>query len=168
MIKWGSAKQIKKSLVQVDERMDAIIARRAVGVTKSGGVAKSYTLLDVRGILRELEDLVKSLAIPDLDDIVKIRNYKDIMGYIGYVSGKEEDRRKLFVTGVFPSYRKKDGKLWAHIINTKSIGSGIESKFTVLERVYNKDPIQENDIVYCRAFEKNGIYYRLTDYQKII
>lgn len=165
--KWGEAKQIKKSLIS-DERMDAIVAKFAVGVTKSGGVAKSYTLLDVRAILRELEDLIKSMGISDLDDIVKIRNYKDIMGYIGYVSGREEDRRKLFVTGIKPIYRKRDGKQWAYSIFTKSIGSGVEARFTTLNRVYNKDPVHENDIIYCRAFERDGQYFKLTDYQKII
>ena len=165
--KWGEAKQIKKSLIS-DERMDAIVAKFAVGVTKSGGVAKSYTLLDVRAILRELEDLIKSMGIADLDDIVKIRNYKDIMGYIGYVSGREEDRRKLFVTGIKPIYRKRDGKQWAYSIFTKSIGSGVEARFTTLNHVYNKDPVHENDIIYCRAFERDGPYYKLTDYQKII
>ena len=167
MFKWGDAKQIKKTLI-TDERMDAIIARYSVGVTKSGGVAKSYTLLDVPPILRELEDLVKSVGMSDLEDIVKIRNYKDIMGYIGYTSGKEEDRRKLFITGIKPIYRKKDGKQWAYSIFTKSIGSGVEARFTTLNYVYNRDPVQENDIIYCRAFERDGPYYKLTDYSRII
>lgn len=166
LFKWGEAKQIRKSAI-TDERMDAIVSKYSVGVTKSGGVAKSYTLLDVATILRELENLVKSLNMSDLDDIVKIKNYKDIMGYIGYTSGREEDRRKLFVTGIKPIYSKA-GKQWAYSVFTKSIGSGVEARFTVRNGVYNKDPVHENDIIYCRGFTKDGPYFNLTDYSKVI
>ena len=46
----------------------------AVGVTRSGGEAKSYTLLDVMSILRGAEEAVKSLHMEDLNDITKVRN----------------------------------------------------------------------------------------------
>lgn len=164
--KWGEAKQIKKSSI-TDERMDNIISKFSVGVTKSGGVAKSYTLLDIDSTLQAIEDLIKSLNMSDLDYIVKIKNYKDIMGYIGYTTGKEEDRRKLFVTGTSPIFTKA-GKQWAYSVYTKSIGSGVESRFTVKNYIYNKNPINENDIIYCREFVKDGPFYNLTGYEKII
>lgn len=165
--KKGDAKQVKKSVVD-GTPLEPIVQKYAVGVTKSGGIAKSYTLLDVMSILEEAEKVIKDLHLDDLSDILKVRNFYDVMGYIGYVSGKDEDRRKLYVTDVKPLYRKKDGKQFGFSVFTKSIGSGKESRFTVYNRVFERDPINEGDIIYCKGYERDGQYYTLTAYSKVI
>ena len=101
IFKRGQAKQIKKTEVD-GTPLEEIVKRYAVGVTKSGGEAKSYTLLDVMSILRGAEDAVKAVGMDDLSDIIKVRNFYDVMGYIGYVSGNEADRRKLYITDMKP------------------------------------------------------------------
>ena len=164
--KKGEAKKIRKSEVD-GTPLEDIIKKHALGMTKTGGVAKSYTLLDVSSILAEVEQVVKDIHMDDLSDIIKVRNFYDVMGYIGYVSGKDEDRRKLYVTEVKPLHRKSDNKRFGYSIFTKSIGSGKESRFTVFSKVYDKDPIQEGDIIYCRGFERDGQYYKLTAYSKV-
>lgn len=164
--KKGQAKQIKKSLVD-GTPLEPVVQKYAIGVTKSGGIAKSYTLLDVGSILREAESIIRSYGFEDLSDLLKVRNFYDVMGYIGYVSGKEEDRRKLYVTDVKPLRRNRDRKLFGYSVFTKSIGSGKESRFTVFRKVYDKDPIKNGDIIYCRSFERDGEYYTLTAYSKI-
>ena len=162
----GEAKQIKKSIVD-GTPLEDIVKKYAVGVTKSGGVAKSYTLLDVMSILRESEKAIKDMRMADLSDIIKVRNFYDVMGYIGYVSGNESDRRKLYVTEIKPLHRKRDGKHCGYSIFTKSIGSGKESRFTVFNNVYDKDPIIEGDIIFCKAYDRNGEYFTLTAYDKV-
>lgn len=107
--KCGDAKQIKKMLVD-GTVIEPIIQQYAVSVTKSGGIAKNYTLLNVMAILYEIEDLVKNTDLDDLDDITKVKNFYDVMGYVGYVSGKEEDRRKFYVTDVKPLHGNSDKK----------------------------------------------------------
>ena len=164
--KKGQAKQISKKAID-GTQFEPIVKKYAVGVTKSGGEAKSYTLLDVRSILVEMEQLVKSAGLPDLDDKAKIQNFIDAMGYAGYCTGREEDRRKLYITDVKPSKRKKDGKVWAYIIETVSLGSGKAGRFTVVKKIYERDQIRVSDLIYCRSFERDGQYFRLTDYQKI-
>lgn len=164
--KCGEAKKLKKSLID-GTPLEPIVKKYAVGVTKSGGVAKAYTLLDVDSIMREAESAVKKSGLNDFSDIVKIRNFYDAMGYIGYVSGKEEDRRKLYVTDVKPLYRKKDGSQFGYSVFTKSIGSGKESRFTVFNRLFDRNPIKEGDIVYCKGYERDGPYFKLTAYSKI-
>lgn len=164
--KRGQAKQIKKSIVD-GTPLEPIVQKYAVGVTKSGGIAKSYTLLDVHSILRESEDAVKTVGMSDLSDIDKVRNFYDVMGYIGYVSGNPEDRPKLYILDVFPVVRKKDGKQFGYSVLTKSIGSGKESRFTVFNSVYNAEPIKKGDIIRCKGFDRDGAYYRLTKYEKI-
>lgn len=162
----GQAKKIKKEKVD-GTPLEPIIQKYAVGVTKSGGVAKSYTLLDVVSILQETEDAIKALHMDDLSDILKVRNFKDVMGYIGYVSGKEEDRRKLYILDIFPVSRKRDGKQFGYSIITKSIGSGKESRFTVFNPVYKTDPIHKDDIIYCKSYQKDGQYYTMTGYERV-
>lgn len=97
MFKKGQAKQIRKDRVD-GTPLEKIVQKYAVGVTKSGGVAKSYTLLDVMSIMHEAEDAVKDLHMNDLSIVAKVRNFADVMGYVGYVSGREEDGKKLYVS----------------------------------------------------------------------
>ena len=163
----GEAKQIKRSMVD-GTPFESVVNKYSVGVTKSGGVAKSYTLLDVMSILEGIEDVIKDANLSDLRDIDKVRNFEEIMGYIGYVSGKEEDRPKLFVLDIHPVCRKKDNKQFGYSVITKSIGSGVESRFTVFNSTYQKCPIQKGDILYCRKYEREGKYFKLSMYEKII
>ncbi len=165
--KKGEAKQIKKELVD-ETPLGPIIQKYSVGVTKSGGVAKSYTLLDVKSILHESEEAVLKAGLPDLGDILKVKNFYDAMGYAGYVSGKQEDRTKLYILDVFPVCRKKDGKQFGYTILTKSIGSGKEARFTAFNRVYDKDPIRKGEVIVCKGFERDGIYFTLTNYEHLI
>lgn len=80
MFKKGQAKQIKKERVD-GTPLESIVKKYAVGVTKSGGIAKSYTLLDVMSIMHEAEDAVKELHMDDLSIVVKVRNFAEVMGY---------------------------------------------------------------------------------------
>lgn len=164
--KKGEAKQISKAKVE-GTVFEPIISKYATGTTKTGGIAKNYTLIDTRSILREIEDAVKALHLDDLGDVVKVRNFTDAMGYVGYISGKEEDRRKLYITNIYPVCRKRDGKQFGYSITTKSIGSGVEGRFTVFNRVYDKDPIKKDDIIFCKSFERDGQYFTLTGYTKL-
>lgn len=164
--KKGCAKKISKDKVD-GTPLEPIVTKYSVGVTKAGGVAKSYTLLDVKSILNEVEDAIKAIHMDDLNDLIKVRNFVDVMGYVGYVSGKEEDRRKLYVLDVYTLVRKSDGKQFGYSVVTKSIGSGVESRFTVVNSVYNQDPIKKGDIIYCKSYERQGQYYRLTGYSKV-
>lgn len=167
LFKKGEAKQIKKT--QVDGTpIGPIVEKYAVGTTKSGGVAKSYTLLDVMSILKEIEQLIRASNMPDLPDIIKVKNFEDAMGYVGYTSGKEEDRRKLFITGIYPLMRKKDGVQFGYSVLTKSIGSGVSARFTVFNRVFDRQPITKNDIIYCKEYTRDRGYFTLTAYEKIV
>ena len=162
----GQAKQISKQKVD-GTIFEPIITKYAVGVTKSGGIAKKYTLLDIDSIMREVETTIKASNMPDLSDTLKVKNFEEVMGYAGYVSGNEEDRRKLYITDIYPLCRKRDGKQFGYSILTKSIGSGKDGRFTVFNKIFNNEPISKGDIIYCRSFERDGKYFTLTNYTKI-
>lgn len=162
----GQSKQVCKAKVD-GTPLGAIIQKYSIGVTKSGAAAKNYAIVDMQSILEEAEDSIKAVGMPDLSDIVKVRNFADVMGYVGYVSGKEEDRRKLYILDIYELARKSDNKQFGYSIITKSIGSGKESRLTVFNRVYDKAPIKKGDIIYCISYTVDGQYFTLTDYSII-
>lgn len=162
----GEVKKISRDKVD-GTILEPVMQRYAIGMTKSGGVSKCYTLLDVPSALRESEKAVRALHLPDMSDTQKAADFAEIMGYPGYVTGKEEDRRKLYVLDIVPVKRKSDGKRFGYSVFTKSVGSGKESRFTVLDRVFAKEPIAKGDIVFCRDYTKDGKYYRLNEYTKL-
>lgn len=167
MFKKGEAKQIKKDRID-GTQFEEIVKRYANGKTKKGEEAKSYTLLDVMAIIRECEAKLKTLGVNDLSIPLKAKNFKDIMGYAGYVSGKETDRNKLLITGVYPVRRKKDNEVFGYSVLTQSIGSGKESRMTVFKRKFDKAPIREDDIIVCKRWERDGKYFQLLDYEHLL
>jgi len=167
MFKKGEAKKLRKDAID-GTPFEGVIKKYSVGTTKSGGAAKSYTLLDVPAIMRECEQLILRADMSDLDDITKVRNFYDAMGYFGYTSGKTEDRKKLYVLDKYPLKRKKDGKQFGYSFITKSIGSGKESRFTVFNNVFNRCPVDKGDVILVRGWERDGPYFRMTDYDKEI
>lgn len=167
MFKQGAAKKIQKERVD-GTPLEPIVKKYAVGVTKSGGEAKSYTLLDVDSIVNEVEDAIKAVGLEDVSLLLKVRNFVDVMGYVGYTSGKQEDRSTLYVMNVIPLKRKKDGKQFGYSLITRSLGSGKESRFTVFNRVFDKEPVQKDDIIQCLSYERDGQYFRMTAYQKLM
>lgn len=164
--KKGQAKKIAKDKVD-GTPLEQIVSKYSVGVTRSGIASKSYTILDIMSIMQEAEDAIMDIHMDDLNDLLKVRNFVDVMGYVGYVSGREEDRRKLYVLDVYELVRKRDNKQFGYSIVTKSIGSGIESRFTVFNKVYDTDPIRKGDIIYCQSYDVDGQYFRLTKYNKV-
>lgn len=166
LFKHGQAKKLSKEVIDGTE-LEPIVTKYAVGTLKSGGVAKSYTLLDVNSIMQETERAVKRAKMPDLNDITKVRNFVDVMGYVGYVSGREEDRPRLYVLDIYPLKRKRDKAQFGYSVITKSIGSGIESRFTVFNRVFSKEPIKKDDIILCKGYDRDGQYFTMTEYDKI-
>lgn len=115
------------------------------------------------GMLREMESYILSKKIEDLDYANKIQNQIEILGYVDLYSGKEEDRRKLFIEDIRPLKDKKNGDIWCYRIDTRSIGSGKTSSLTIPVESYKEYPIKKNDIISVPpgALKKNrkGYWY---------
>lgn len=161
----GNAKKIKRSMID-GTVFEPIVARYATGVTKAGGNSKSYTLLDVMAICRGCENVIKASKLEDLSIVMKAKNFSDAMGYAGYVSGREEDRRKLYVKMVRPA-TSRQGKQFGYNIFTRSLGSGVESRFTVYTKEYDKDPIKKDDVILCKSFTRDRGYFTLRQYEHL-
>lgn len=163
--KKGEVKMISKTSLS-HSPIKGIVEEYSNGKRKDGTESKSYAIRDIDSIMRESETAIKVIHMPDLENKLKIENFKDAMGYYGYSTGKEEDRRKLYVVEVYPLKRKKDGKQFGYSVITQSIGSGKESRFTVFNKLFYQDPIKKGDIIYCRKYVSERGYFTLLDYYK--
>lgn len=165
--KRGTAKQIKKDKIS-GSYIEDIVRAHSTDRRKDGTAAASYTLTDAQEIIRDCEKKVLSLGLQDFGIITKVKSFNEAMGYSGYISGKEDDRSTLFVKDVFPVKRRSDGKQFGYNVLTQSIGSGIESRFTVFNRVYNEDPIQKDDVIKCLRYRRDkGGYFTMEKYRHI-
>lgn len=166
LFKKGEAKQLKKERAAA-LGIEDIVAKYSNGTTKSGKASKSYTLLYPMTILRECEQRILSLGMEDLGVLLKSRNFKDIMGYAGYISGKEEDRNKLYIKEVYPVRRKRDNAVFGYSLVTQSIGSGKESRMTVFKKAYDADPVKPDDILVCKSWARDGKYFQMLRYEHL-
>lgn len=164
--KRGEAKKVAKTIID-GTPIESIVQKYSVGVTKSGGVAKYYTLLDVDSILDEIEDKVLELKLQDVSILSKMRHYSEFICDSGFATGDARDRRKLFVTDVKPLYRKLDKKQFGMSVYTHSVGSGKDARFTVKQRQYDAKPISKGDIIHCSSFERNGKFFTMTSWETI-
>lgn len=166
--KQGTAKSIKRDSVDNNPTLQKILLRYTTHTRKDGSEAASYTFISPEAVMQCLYDCeseIRNAHMDDLDMRVKIQNSLDILGYCDVRTGKEEDRRKLLVTELFPL--KTNGALWAYRLSTKSLGSGKTARVTVKVDLYNRRPINQGDIIYATELYKNNAgYWYISDYSK--
>ena len=163
LFKKGEASRISRDKVD-GTPLEPLICQYATGTTKAGTPAKNYTITDIYSLMRAAESVIRDLHLDDLSTVIKARNYADIMGRAGYVSGLDSDRPKLYISAVYPLKRKSDGKKFGVSVVTQSIGSGKEARFTVLNKLYNVKPIKAGDIIICYDYSRNNGYFRMEAY----
>lgn len=166
LFKKGEAKKIRRETVE-NSPFCELIQRYSSDRNNDGSPSAFYTLIDIQSVLRGIDMAVKKVDMPDLTLIEKVKNFEEVTGYLGFITNKEEDRRKLFITDIKTLYRKKDHKQFGYSFFTKSIGSGKESRFTVFNNMYNLIPVHKGDIINCVKWERDGPYFQLKEYTKI-
>lgn len=164
-LKQGDAKELDRGAID-GTPLEGAVRKFSTWTTKAGTEAKRYKLTDARSLLKEIESAIYGLKLPDLSIVQKIHYYNEITG-LPYISGLESDRKKLFVREVMPVKRKSDGKQFGYGVCTQSIGSGVEARFTVFNRVFDKDPIQKGDVILLKDFTREGKYFTLTSYSHL-
>lgn len=167
LFKRGNAKQLARKTVD-GTWMEPFIKKHSTWLNVKGQELQIYKLTDIPGLLSDIEAYIKSLDMADLSISVKAANSIDILGYMGYVSGLESDRRKLFINNIFPLHRKSDNKHFGYSVLAQSLGSGKESRYTVFNRVYNKHPVKKGDIILLKSYTRDGKYFTITDYEQIL
>lgn len=166
LFKQGAAKQISKE--KINDTLTEIIHPYVDGNKKDGQPSKSYSIVDMDGALKAIEHHIWASNIPDYDLKEKMSLQLDILGYVDIVTNREEDRRKLILTDVYPLQNKEKQETWGYAAHTKSIGSGKVGRLTIKTNIFKAKPLLKGDIIYAKSVDKNKSgYWYLLDYEKI-
>ena len=164
----GTMKKISKEKVPAD--LQSVISQYATDVSKNGSPAKNFTFTDLPGLLRHLEQMIKSMNIEDFDLKSKMQTQKENLGYIDLTTGKKDDQRKLIIMDIYPLRSKKTNEVWAYALEVRSIGTGKTNRWTIYSELFNKKPLRQYDIIYVPMTgwgERRGYLY-LYDYEYVI
>ena len=167
LFKMGDRKSIKKSAVAGSDFLTGALKKYASSTNAKGEELSTFKIIDCDTILDKCEDHIKTLNLGDFDDKSMILTQREYIGALAMPTGKEADRKRVFVNAVFPLNRKSDGILFGYNVAYTSIGSGVTNTMTVFLERFNKTPISPGDIVLCKDWvkDKKG-YFRMLDYEK--
>ncbi|MBQ5870880.1 MAG: hypothetical protein IIW69_00475, partial [Bacteroidaceae bacterium] len=158
--KEGDAKTVRKDKV-AGTWYDLLLQEYATDRNAKGMELKSYTITDMKGLLLACEKYIRESNLPDFDYRMKMSNQLELLGYIDLTTGKEEDRRKLVLTDVFPMKSKTNSEVWGYAIKTKSIGSGKVGRMTIKTALFNRRPVKQGDII---EVPQNGLWKNQAGY----
>ena len=166
----GQAKSIKKD--KLNPQLTEIVAKYATDKGVKGNELKSFTITDMDGLLREIESVVRNLHLPELPYRVRAENQKEILGYVDLTTGREEDRRKLFILDIYGLRNKwnPDAKEpWLYKVTTKSIGSGKTATLSVRPGLIKRKNIVKGDIITAPKLQKDPKWgWNLLDYEILV
>ena len=110
-----------------------------------------YKIQNMKGIFKEIDELLQSANIEDFSLKDKIIDQQEYIGYVSIKTCKPEDRPKLFVLSMKSLKAKKGkqaGKVWARSFTTHSIGRGKSGEWMILENDYQRNGgFNVNDII---------------------
>jgi len=164
-LKYGESKKVAKDKIE-DANILAIFQKYTNDKNKDGSSAKSFTVLDMQGLLVALEKHIKSLNIKDFDIETKMSQQLNILGYVNIKTDKEEDKKLLLVKDIVPMKSKIGGDIWGWACFTKSIGSGKNGRLTIKNSLYKHMPVYKGNIIYAKEINKNKAgFWDLIDYE---
>lgn len=149
LLRQGTSKKINKDKIEAPPLID-MIQKFATGNKKDGSPAASWTFKEDGSclqFLRLLQEYILSQDIPELSFKTQIANQKDILGYVNLTTGKEEDRRKLYILSLYELPDRFNGGIWKIKIKTRSIGSGKEASLDLSPAITQRNPIQEGSVI---------------------
>lgn len=145
-----------------------IVKKYSTNIGVNGNVLKKYTIKDMRSILNECEDFIKSKHLPEINTKNIMEFQKEYLGYIDLTTNNEADRRKLLIMEVIPLKNKQTDTVWAYAIFTRSVGSGKSARLTLYKEIFDKKPINPMNIIYAEDLYKNKSgYWYLQKYEVI-
>lgn len=166
--KFGESKTIKKDKIN-SESMLELLQKYGSDKNAKNEELKSFKILDMDGLLKECEIKIKEMNMEDLSFKLKIEAQQEFLGYISLVSGKAEDRPKLYVKEVYQARRKKDNKTFGINILCQSIGSGKQTRYTIFNKTLSKNgQVKVGDIIHCTQWSSSNGYFTIDDYFHVI
>jgi DNA polymerase III alpha subunit len=162
----GNSKIIRKNSMPAEPVIASIISRN------SKETPAQFSINSIKDVMYEAEDYIISNKMPEISIREMIQTQQEYLGYIDFVTGTQEDRRKLLIVDI-EILKSKSGKIWARKLKTHSIGTGKNSEILIFENLFSENPIFKYDIILVNenSLEKkvNGkfINWYLKGYRKV-
>ena len=168
LFKGGEAKRFNVEELE-DGYIKNAVEKFSATVNKQGKPLKQCNILDCNAIIKECEEKIRAMKVDEFTYSQKASFQQEYLGYISIVSGKESDRAKLYVKNIYPVKRKKDGKQFGWSVVCQSIGSGIQNRFTIFNKNFERcGEIKEGDVILCLSFTRNGEYFNIDNYEIMV
>ena len=165
LLNFGKTKRIDLNSKDIRKEWKEVIVEFSTNANKCGDASKYHTILNMDELLHAVERKVLSLGLSDYNIFSKLDTQRELLGFVPVATGKESDRRMLYVKEVMPLRRKSDGKQFGCAIVATSIGSGKQTRYSILNRIYRKKPIVAGDVIELIDYKCNNGYFMLTDYK---
>jgi len=167
-LKFGAAKKIAKEKLDTGQFLYPIVERHSKGVNNKGVELKGFQITDMEAILNEAEESIMASECEDFSFQERIKAQQHYLGFISMNTGKEEDRRYVYVKTVRPAFAKKTGRQFGTHVITRSIGSGKESLLTIMSKDW-KDEVVAGDILYLDHWTRTDRgYFNLDKYRVVL
>lgn len=147
--KMGERASIKKDSDLFDKYKD--LGRLATvnfkGVNDKGQELKTYTVKNLREVMKSLETEIRNRQYPDWTYKQIIDAQTEYLGYVDLITNRQEDRTKLYIHDLYPLVSKSSGEPWAYAAFTRSVGTGKEGRLTIRKFIYDKNPIFKGNVI---------------------
>lgn len=164
MLKQGNAKQVSKD--KADFVLEHMLCKYARGTNKDGRESKSWTIINMGGLLSDLFDYCQKLEPPTYKE--KMAWQQEILGYIELTTCKPEDTKRILILEVKPLIGQYSDDPWCYKVETRSIGTGRTASLNIDAKTWNAfGELTPMDIIDVgRVFKNKKGYWYIGDYKK--
>lgn len=159
ILKQGTAKQVNKE--KATGLLKELLPKYSKGTNKDGSESKSWTILDIDGLINEIYDYCIANVLPPTYK-EKMAWQKEVLGYIELTTNKPEDTKKIIILDVKPLIGQYSPDPWCYKIETRSIGTGRTASLSVDAKTWKAyGELKVLDIINVGRISKNkkGYWY---------
>lgn len=159
----------KKSIQKEKASVIPFISEYATDIGANRNELKSWRILDCPALLKRCEQEVLSRNMEDRSISEKADIQMEYLNYISIMTGRNEDRSKIYIMAVRPLLSKKTGNPWAYSVQGHSIGSGKESWYTIMSYAMKEEQIMPGDVIRILDYHnEKGQYWYIDNYKVIV
>lgn len=147
VLKFGRAKLLSDENLATIDVCGADVDKYLIRVGANGNTLKRSKIANIEGLLHELESAVRDADVEELSVRQRADFQRQYLGFVSFATNDPKDRWTVYVHAVNPVYRRSDKKQFGYSVCVQSIGTGKQSKMTVMNNVYNKAPVKAGDVI---------------------
>lgn len=164
-LKQGSAKELNKETIP--EMILPVIKQMCSDVGVNGKELKSYKVADCDALLSATVKYIYDLKLENYSYKEIMTMQMEILGSFDLTTGKEEDRKKLFVLDIWALNDRFNGGIWKYNVSCKSIGSGKTCVLSLPKYMYEKTPVEKGDIIRVEVAKDKKGYWNIYELEML-